>query len=104
MNLSAFKGISQQASNVAAQQKVAQGVQDHGLGDGGGMLFGMNFAQAINPLTAAPAGPSAAAVRQAAGLSLDQQIETVKKLKDLVDVGSLSHDEFETKKKEVMGL
>ena len=104
MNLSAFEGISQQASNVAAQQKVAQGVQDHGLGDGGGMLFGMNLAQAINPLTAAPVAQATAAIAQTVGLSLDQQIEAVKKLKDLVDAGILPQDEFEAKKKEVMGL
>lgn len=104
MNLSAFEGISQQASNVAAQQKVAQGVQDHGLGDGGGMLFGMNLAQAINPLTAAPTAPVVAASAAAPSLSLDEQIEMVKKLKDLVDAGVLSQDEFDAKKKEVMGL
>ena len=104
MNLSAFEGISQQASNVAAQQKVAQGVQDHGLGDGGGMLFGMNLAQAINPLTAAPTPPVVAASAAAPSLSLDEQIEMVKKLKDLVDAGVLSQDEFDAKKKEVMGL
>lgn len=103
MNLSAFEGISQQASNVAAQQKVAEGVQGHGLGEGGGMLFGMNLAQAISPLTAAPVA-QAVAPAQTAGLSLDQQIETVKKLKDLADAGVLSQDEFEAKKKEVMGL
>ncbi|MCS4276211.1 membrane protease subunit (stomatin/prohibitin family) [Mycetocola sp. BIGb0189] len=101
MNVSAFEGVSQQASNVAAQMKVAQGVQDHGLGDGGGMLMGMNLAQAINPLTAAPVvAPSA----PAASLSLDEQIEIVKKLKDLVDAGVLSQDEFNAKKKQVMGL
>jgi len=109
MNLAAFEGISQQASNVAAQQKVAQGVQDHGLGEGGGMLFGMNLAQAISPLTAAPAATAPAATAPASAaptesLSLDQQIETVKKLKDLVDAGVLSQDEFEAKKKAVMGL
>ncbi|PWF24477.1 SPFH domain-containing protein [Ancrocorticia populi] len=104
MNLSAFEAISQQASNIAAQQKVSQGVQDHGLGDGGGMLFGMNLAQAINPLTAAPVAPVAAASAPSPLLSLDEQIETIKKLKELVDVGILSQDEFEAKKKEVFGL
>ena len=104
MNLSAFEGVTQQASSVAAQQKVAQGVQDHGLGDGGGMLFGMNLAQAINPLTAAPAAPVVTSSVPAPSLSLDEQIEAVKKLKDLVDAGILSQDEFDAKKKEVMGL
>lgn len=97
MNLSAYEGISQQASNVAAQQKIAEGVQGHGLGDGAGMIFGMNLAQTMNPQTAAP-------ITQTSELSLDQQIETVKKLKDLVDAGILTPDEFEAKKKQVMGL
>lgn len=103
MSVSAFEGISQQTSNVAAQQKVARGVQDHGLGDGGGMLFGMNLAQAISPMTAAPATPVAPG-SSTPGLSLDEQIESVRKLKDLVDAGILSQDEFEAKKKQVMGL
>lgn len=98
MNVLAFEGTSQGASNIAAQQKIAQGVQDHGLGDGGGLLFGMNLAQGMNPQTAAPAAP------QQAAPSLDAQIETVKKLKELVDAGILTQDEFEVKKKEVMGL
>lgn len=104
MNLSAFEGISQQTSNVAAQQKVAQGVQDHGLGDGGGMLFGMNLAQSINPMTAAPAAPVETPSAPKKSLSLDEQIEAVKKLKDLLDAEILTQDEFEAKKKEVMGL
>ena len=35
---------------------IARGIEQHGLGDGGGMLFGMNLAQAMDPLTAAAAG------------------------------------------------
>ena len=68
------------------------------------MLFGMNLAQAISPLTAAPAATAPAPAAPTEGLSLDQQIETVKKLKDLLDAGVLSQDEFEAKKKAVMGL
>ncbi len=98
MNVLAFEGTSQGASNIAAQQKIAQGVQDHGLGDGGGLLFGMNLAQGMNPQTAAPVAS------QQAAPSLDAQIETVKKLKELMDAGILTPDEFEAKKKEVMGL
>lgn len=37
-------------------------------------------------------------------MSLNEQIETVKKLKELVDSGILSAEEFEIKKKEIMGL
>lgn len=102
MSVSAFEAVSQQASNVAAQQKIAQGVQDNGLGDGGGLIFGMNLAQGLNPQNAAPAASSP--LPPPTGLSLDQQIEAVKKLKELVDAGILTQEEFETKKKQVMGL
>ena len=102
MSVSAFEAVSQQASNVAAQQKIAQGVQDNGLGDGGGLIFGMNLAQGLNPQNAAPAASTP--LPPPTALSLDQQIEAVKKLKELVDAGILTQEEFETKKKQVMGL
>ena len=37
-------------------------------------------------------------------LSVSEQIDAVKKLKELVDVGILTEDEFNAKKKEIMGL
>jgi len=94
MSAKAYDDVSQKTSNVAAQQKIAQGVQDNGLGEGGGMLFGMNMAQAMSPATAE--------VKPA--MTLDEQIEAVKKLKSLLDAGILTQDEFDTKKKETMGL
>lgn len=97
MNLKAFEGISQQASNIAAQQKIAQGVQNHGFGDGPGMILGMNMAQSLSPRTVAPDSPKVT-------LSFDEQVEAVKRLKELVDAGILSTEEFETKKREIMGL
>lgn len=103
MTVSAFEGVSQQASNVAAQQKIAQGVQDHGLGDAPGLVLGMGIVQGISPQTAAPTTQSAAA-SQTTSLSLDAQIETVKKLKELLDAGSLTQAEFDAKKKQVMGF
>jgi membrane protease subunit (stomatin/prohibitin family) len=103
MNVSAYEDISQHASNIAAQQKIAQGIQDQGLGDGAGLIFGMNLAQGLNPLTAAPS-PSAPLPAPTPAPSLDEQIEAVKKLKELADAGILTPDEFETKKKQVMGL
>lgn len=45
MNVTAYENISQQASNIAAQQKIAQGVQDNRFGDMGGMMLGVGFAQ-----------------------------------------------------------
>lgn len=103
MSLSAYENASQQASNIAAQQKVAQGVQDHGLGEGGGAVFGVNLAQAMNPLSASPSTGQAAG-QGASGGSLEEQIESVRKLKDLVDEGILTQEEFEAKKKQVLGL
>jgi membrane protease subunit (stomatin/prohibitin family) len=97
MNIKAYEDISQKASNIGAQQKIAQGIQDNGLGDGGGMLFGMNMAQNMNPQTAAP-------ITQKSEMSFDEQIETVKKLKELMDAGILSQAEFDAKKKEIMRL
>ena len=39
-----------------------------------------------------------------ANMTINEQIETVKKLKELVDIGALTESEFETKKKEILGL
>ena len=98
MSTSAFEETSQRASNIAAQQKIAQGIQDNGLGDGGGMIFGMNMAQNMTPLGE---GVSGEPVQR---MSLDEQMEMLKKLKELVDAGILTEDEFSAKKKEIMGL
>ncbi len=104
MSLSAFEGISQQASNVAAQQKIADGVQSHGLGDGAGLVFGMNLAQGLSAQAGAPVAQAPMTSAPSAAPSLDEQIEAVKKLKELLDAGILSQDEFNAKKKQVMGL
>ena len=94
MNVAVYEGISQQASNKAAQQRIAQGIQDNGLGDGGGLLFGMNVAQGMNPN----------GQMNTPAMTMDEQIETVKKLKDLLDAGILSQEEFDSKKREILGL
>lgn len=100
MGVRAYEDVSQRAANVAAQQMIAEGVRNNGLGDGGGMLFGMNLASALNPQNASPAQSPA----PKATASLDGQIETLKKLKDLLDAGVLSQEEFDAKKREVLGL
>ena len=94
MNVKAFEDVSQQAANIAAQQKIEQGVQENGLGDGAGMIFGMNYAGGL--------GNNAEAKSQS--LSMDEQIETLKKLKELLDAGILTQEEFDKKKSEVMGI
>lgn len=96
MNLKAYEDVSQKASNISAQQKIATGVQNNGFGDMGGMLFGMNMAQSVSPTGAVTAGQPS--------MTLDEQIETLKKLKSLVDMGVLTQDEFDKKKREIMGL
>lgn len=124
MNVTAYENISQQASNIAAQQKIAQGVQNNGFGDMGGMMLGVGFAQGVNPMTGAmpgqqvnPANAMAAAadahpvVAQAASqpapapaMSVAEQMETLKSLKELLDAGILTQEEFDLKKKQVLGL
>lgn len=114
MDASAYEGVSQEAANRAAQQKIARGIQDNGLGEGGGMVFGMNLAQGVSPTGAMPgvaAGSSGAGTaqvggsqQQAAPRSIDDDIETLKKLKELLDAGILTQEEFDAKKQQVMGL
>lgn len=97
MSLSAYEDISQKASNIAAQQKIAEGVQDNGFGNIGGMMFATGMVQGLNPQNASQIG-------QGKKMSFDEQIETLKKLKDLLDAGILTQEEFDAKKKEIMGL
>jgi len=94
MSARAYDDVSQRSANIAAQQKVAQGVEDNGLGDGAGLIMGMNMAQNVlgNQATSSTSN------------NLDEQIETLKKLKDLLDIGILTEKEFNTKKKEILGL
>ena len=93
MDMKAYDDVSQRTSNIAAQQKIAEGIRDNGLGNGGGMVYGMNIAQNLGPT-----------VETKSKMSLDEQIETLKKLKELVDIGILTQEEFDAKKKEIMGL
>lgn len=107
LSVSAFEGISQQASNVLAQQKIAQGIQDHGLGDAAGLAVGLGVVGGINPLNAAPVVQPTVPGGTSAGapsVPIDAQIDAVKRLKELVDAGILTEDEFQAKKKQVMGL
>lgn len=113
MDVSAYEGVSEHAANIAAQQKIAEGVRENGFGDAGGMLFGMGFAGGLDPRTASQSAPSTQAAAVASELtqvavetkmSFDEQVEALKKLKELVDAGILTQEEFDNKKREVMGL
>ena len=97
VELSAYSDIPLKASDIAAQQKIAQGIQEHGLGNMGGMIFGMNIAQNL--------GMNArGANNETSNSSINQQLELLKKLKDALDDGILTQEEFDIKKKEVLGL
>ena len=103
MSVRAYEGVSAQAGNMSAQQMIAEGVRENGLGDGGNMLFGLGFAGSLNPQNASQATEEAAPAKDVearpAATSVDDQVETLKKLKELVDMGILTPEEFAAKKK-----
>lgn len=108
MSVRAYEGVSAQAGNMAAQQMIAEGVRENGLGDGGNMLFGLGLAGSLNPQNASQATEATAPAKDVdarpAVPSVDDQVETLKKLKELVDMGILTPEEFAAKKKQLLGL
>ena len=91
MNLKAYEDISQKASNISAQQKIAEGIKENGLGEGGNMLFGMNMAQALN-----------GNAQQSDINDYDKKIESIKKLKELLDSGAITDEEYQKMKTQIM--
>ena len=67
--------------------KDPSGIEQHGLGDGPGMIFGMNIAQQLDDRASKPT------------MTFDEQIEMLTKLKSLLDAGILSRDEFDQRKR-----
>lgn len=108
MSVRAYEGVSAQAGNIAAQQMIAEGVRENGLGDGGNMLFGLGLAGSLNPQNASQATeatpPAKDVDARPAAPSVDDQVEALKKLKELVDMGILTPEEFTAKKKQLLGL
>lgn len=104
MGVLAYEGTSQAAANIAAQQLIAEGVRDNGLGDGGGMLFGMNLATGLNPQNASVPTAAAEPTPPDEPIDLERQIETLRKLKELVDTGILTQEEFDQKKRQLLNL
>ena len=94
MNLKAYENISEKASNIGAQQKIAEGIKEHGLGNGAGMIFGMNLASGLNN--------NASSKKE--NEIFDKQVENLQKLKSLLDAGILTEEEFQQKKREILGL
>lgn len=104
MDVKAYEGLSPEAVQAAAQQRIAKGIEAHGLGDGGGMLFGLNVAQAMAPQASAMTPPTPAAESTTTTMSMREQIEMLTQLKELVDLGLLTEQEFTLKKNEIMGF
>lgn len=117
LDVSAYEGVSKQAADVAAQQMIAEGVRDNGFGDAGGMMFGMGLAGMLNPRNASVEGaageslssggaPRKGSAEDDAGASrtLEDQVEAIKKFKELLDAGILTQEEFDAKKHEILGL
>lgn len=116
MSVRAYEDVSQTAANIAAQQMIAQGVRDNGLGDAGGMLFGMNLAGGLNPVNASQTGamlsgaPGTSAPQggqpgdQTASDAFASQLELLEKLKGLMDAGVVTEEEFAAKKRQILGI
>lgn len=96
IGLSAYNDIPQKASDISAQQNITQGIQNHGFGDMGGMIYGVNMAQSL--------GVNAGGLSNSNNVSIDQQLGILNKLKAALDTGVLTQEEFDTKKKEILGL
>lgn len=64
-----------------------------------GQVASQNAPQTINIESPSAANPESPKV-----MSLDEQIEALKKLKDLLDAGIISQDEFNAKKAQIMNL
>lgn len=95
MDWKVYENVSQESSNIAAQQKIAKGVESHGLGDMPGMVLGMGI---VNDITAGTETKK----ENKYNMSMDEQFEMLKKLKELLDAGILSQEEFDLKKKEIL--
>ena len=88
LRVSVYEDVSQKAANIAAQQRIAKGIERKGVGDAAGIFVGMNAVNSMNQTS----------------MSIEQQIEIVNKLKAMLDAGVLTKAEFEKKKKEIMDL
>lgn len=97
MDWKVFEDVSQKSSNISGQQKIADGVKNHGFGDMGGMMFGVGMVQDLDPRNA-----NTSTKKQE--LTLDEQIEVLKKLKVLLDSDIITEEEFSLKKSEILDL
>lgn len=98
MNVKAYEETSQRSANIAAQQNISEGIKNNGLGEAGGMVYGMNLAQELDIANSEPKS------NRTSNLSFDEQIQDLKQLKVLLDDGIITEEEFKSKKAEILGL
>lgn len=101
MDIKAYEGADKEAADIAARQKMAKGVENNGLGSGG-VVLGMDMARGMTGQMVGH-GSDVGHVNTSKA-SIDQQVEDVKKLKELLDAGIITEEEFNMKKKEALGL
>lgn len=96
MQVDAYENTSQKASNILAQQKVASGVEEKGFEGVTGMVMGVNMIHDLSTQIAAPKSNTFT------NLTLDEQVNSLKKFKELLDEGILTEEEFNRKKREIL--
>ena len=97
MKVDAYENTSQNASNISTQQKIASGIEKNGLEGGAGMIMGVNMIQDLSAQTVVSKSSNSTQ-------TLDEQVDSLKKFKDLLDSGILTQEEFNRKKKEILEL
>lgn len=98
LDILSYENMTRESSEIRYQQKIAEGMKDHGMGNGAEMIFAMNMmGNQANNVREVPEEKNTS-------ISIDQQIELLTKLKKLVDDGILTEEEFGLKKKEILGL
>lgn len=120
LDVSAYEDVSAKASDISARQKMAEGIKEHGFGDGGGFIFGMDMArEAARPYHGTAAEAENGGVYQGNGSSsgsffggygtTSQQmgagsdwISELREMKALVEEGILTEDEFSQMKKDLL--
>ena len=121
MDVSAYEDVSAKASDISARQKMAEGIKEHGFGDGGGFIFGMDMArEAARPYHGTAAEAENGGVYQGnesssgsffGGYGTTSQqmgagsdwISELREMKALVEEGILTEDEFSQMKKDLLG-
>lgn len=108
LDVDAYKNTQQTVANIAAQQQIASGVKENGLGDASGMVLGMNIAQTLNNQTSGIVSttsvPTSSESTPDINVSFNTKIENLRKIKALLDEGVLTNEEFQKMKKDILSL